>query len=224
MKNLLVLGDSFMSADRWKPKYAGKHWTEKCTKYNIYNLAFPGFSNYNIINKLHLILEKKLQFDYLLVWFTDHRLTFPNMIKDSWLTEQGQDTVTNCSTEYLTKEQDIAQKYYFTEVDGYTMMEQTAYEILGTVHWLKNKNFKFLFNFGQYGGFKHIKFDSSIYNELAEIKKSKYYFPEIDIEHYTINNKLMMDPRSAPCYHTKEFWQDHIVQCVEKKFEEVYGE
>jgi hypothetical protein len=221
MKNLLVVGDSFMSADRWNPKYAGKHWTEKCTKYNIYNLAFPGYSNYNIINKLHLALEKKLRFDYLLVWFTDHRLTFPKGVNDNWLT--GQDTVTDCSPQYLTKEQNIAQKYYFTEVSDYIMIEQTAYEILGTIHWLKNKNFKFLFNFGQYG-FKHIKFNSSTYSELREIRESNYYFPEIDIAHYTINNKLILDPRSGPCYHTKEFWQDHLVSCVEKKFEEVYGE
>lgn len=221
MKNLLVVGDSFMSADRWNPKYAGKHWTEKCTKYNIYNLAFPGYSNYNIVSNIHLALEKRLRFDYLLIWFTDHRLTFPNPVKNSWLG----DTVTNCTTEYLTSDQNLAQKYYFTEVPDKFITEQTAYEILGTVSWLKNKNFKFLFNFGQYQGFKYLRNKSSIYNELLEFKESKYYFPEIDINHYiNAGNKLIIDSKLGPSYHTKEFWQDHISTCVEKKFQEVYGE
>jgi hypothetical protein len=135
------------------------------------------------------------------------------------------ETATDCSPDYLTSDQNLAQKYYFTEVPDKFTMEQTAYEILGTVSWLKNKNFKFLFNFGQYSGFKYIRYNSSIYNELLELKESKYYFPEIDISHYiNAGNKLIIDAKSGPSYHTKEFWQDYISACVEKKFQEVYGE
>lgn len=220
MKNLLVLGDSFMSPDRWRSKYAGTHWTEKCRKYNIRNLAKPGYSNYNIIRLLHLALEKKLDFDYVLLWFTDHRLTFPNLSDQKWLGT----TITNCSPEYLTADQTIAAKYYFTEIPEQFMLEQTALEILGTLSWLKTKQLKFLFNFGQWHGFPYLPYGESLYNELLEWKESKYNFSEIDISHYTANNKLIIDSKSGPSYHTKEFWQDHIVSAVEKKFQEVYGE
>lgn len=220
MKKLLVLGDSFMSPERWKPKYAGKHWTEKVKKYSIYNLAFLGYSNFNILQKLHLALEKRLQFDYLLIWFTEHRLTFNNLSNQTWLGK----TITNCNPEFLTADQTMAVKYYFTEVPEKFILEQTAIEILGTLSWLKHKQFKFLFNFGQWVGFKHLDYGGSLYNELLEWKDSIYNFSEIDISHYMVNNKIIIDSKSGPCYHTKEFWQDHIAASVEKKFEEIYGE
>ena len=219
-KNLVVLGDSFMSPDLWNSEYAGTHWTEKCIKYNIFNLSRPGYSNYNIIRQLHHALENNLQFDFLLIWFTDHRLTMENLSSKSWLGP----TLTNCTPEFLTEDQKLAVKYYFTEISNTLILEQTALEILGILSWLKSKNLKFLFNFGHWQGFTYLKPCCSIRKELEVFKNSMYNFSEINLADYLIKDKLIFNSFTGPSYHTKEFWQDHIVQAVQKKFEEVYGD
>lgn len=221
-KNLLVVGDSFMSPERFRHKYFGKHWTEKSKKYNIINLAKPGYSNYNIIKELHNAIEHNIQFDYVLIWFTEHRLTFKNT-KCSDANLLGP-TLTNCSTEYLTVDQNLAVKYYFTEICAELRKNQTALEILGILSWLKNTELKFLFNFGLWQGTKYMLPSCNINQELMKFQNSVYNLSEINLEHYTAKNKLIINDRNGPSYHTTELWQDYIVQVVEKKFEEVYGE
>jgi hypothetical protein len=208
-----------MSPDRFRTKYVGKHWTEKSKKYNIINLSRPGYSNFNIITELHHAIEHNIQFDYVLIWFTEHRLTLENIHCD-WLGS----TVTDCMPEYLTDDQKIAVKYYVTEISESLKREQTALEILGVLSWLKNKEFKFLFNLGLWDGLKFIRPGCNVHQELMKFQNNVYNLSEINLEHYTSKNKLIFDRKSGPSYHTNELWQDHISQVVGKKFQEVYGE
>lgn len=209
MKKLLVVGDSFMKADKRHP---GTHWTELADEFEIVNYAFHGLTNALIFQRLLEGLQHNP--DLVLIWFTESkRIEFENKKADHL-----PKFISDCHEHYLTDDQLLLMKQYFVSTPINLLNTKSALYILGALSFLQASNIKFMFSYGMfYESLPSI--DAHIQQQLETF--SSHHFKEIEMRPNPNlpfkYEKYLMDP----AYHTSYEHQVWLNTTICNKFKEL---